>query len=260
MNPNAMQIHQINLFSETLRLGFTDQGEGRAFLLLHGGAGAASMRGLSAALAKTGRAIVPTHPGFDGEPRPERFARIEDLVLAYLELIERRSLSKVVVVGNSMGGRVAAEIALRNSPRIAGIVLLNAVGIDTGSPEKTIVDPTKLPPPERAAYAFHDPKKFAFVPSPEALAVMAENQKTLRVYAGEGFCDPTLHARLAKLSTPALVAWGASDRIVDVDYGRRFARAIPDARFELVSEAGHFPQIEKLDETVRLIDDFAKSL
>jgi pimeloyl-ACP methyl ester carboxylesterase len=261
MNPNATQIHHVDLFSETLRLGFSDQGEGRAFLLLHGGAGAASMRGLAQRLSKNGRAILPTHPGFDGEPRPEKFARIADLVLAYLTLIERRSLSSVIVIGNSLGGHVAAEMALLNSPRIAGIVLLNAVGIDTGSPEKSIVDPTKLPPPERAAYAFHDPKKFAFAPpSPEALAIMAENQRVLRVYAGEHMYDPTLHSRLAKLSAPTLVAWGASDRIVDVDYGRRFASAIPNARFELVSEAGHFPQIEKLDETVSLIDDFAKSI
>jgi pimeloyl-ACP methyl ester carboxylesterase len=261
MNPNETQMQHLDLFAETLRLGFTDQGEGRPFLLLHGGAGPNSMRGLAAALAKTGRAILPTHPGFDGAPRPEKFSRIEDLVLAYLALIERRALSNVIVVGNSMGGHIAAEMALLSSPRIAGIVLLNAVGIDTGSPEKTIVDPTKIPPQERAAYAFHDPKKFAFAPpSPEALAVMAENQRVLRVYAGEKLFDPTLHARLAKLATPTLVAWGQSDRIVDADYGRRFANAIPNARFELVSEAGHFPQMERLDETVRLIDDFTKSL
>lgn len=260
MNPNETQMNRLDLFAETLRLGFTDQGEGRAFLLLHGGAGPNSMRGLAGALSKNGRALVPTHPGFDGSPRPERLSRIQDLVLAYLTLIERRALSNVIVVGHSMGGHIAAEMALMNSPRIAGIVLLNGVGIDTGSPEKTIVDPTKLPPAERAAYAFHDPKKFAFAPTPEALAVMAENQRALRIYAGEKLFDETLHARLANVSKPTLVAWGASDRIVDADYGRRFANAIPNARFELVAEAGHFPQMEKSDETVRLIDVFTKSI
>jgi pimeloyl-ACP methyl ester carboxylesterase len=90
---------------------------------------------------------------------------------------------------------------------------------------------------------------------------MANNQRTLRVYAGEPFMhDPTLRSRLAQISIPAMIAWGESDRIVDVDYGRRYASSIPGARFELIPEAAHFPQIERLDEVVRLIGDFAAGL
>lgn len=219
------------------------------------------MAALGAALATGARVVTPTHPGFDGEPRPDRFARVDDLVLAYLALIERLALERVVVVGNSMGGWIAAEMALRRSPRVAGIVLLNAVGIDPGPEGSGIADPTKVPPAERAKLAFHDPARFAIAPAdPAAAAVMAQNQQTLRVYAGEAMHDPTLRARLAEASTPALVAWGASDRIVDADYGRRFAASIPGARFELVPEAGHFPQIERLERTARLVADFAGGL
>ena len=258
----SVQKQKIALFSETLSLAVADQGEGRAFLILHGGAGPGSMAGLAAALARSARVVAPTHPGFDGEPRPEKFARVDDLVLAYLALIERLDLSNVVVIGNSFGGWLAAEMALRHSPRIGGIVLLNAVGIDTGSPEREIADPMKLAPPERSAMAFHNPQKFAIAPSsPEAFAVMAENQRSLRIYAGEPFMrDPTLRSRLAAMPIPALVAWGESDRIVDADYGRLFAASMPRARFELVSEAAHFPQIERLDEVVRLIGEFAAGL
>jgi pimeloyl-ACP methyl ester carboxylesterase len=204
---------------------------------------------------------VATHPGFDGEPRPDRFARIDDLVLAHLTLIERLELKSVVVVGSSMGGWIAAEMALRSSPRIAGIVLIDAVGIDTGSPERPIVDPMKVPRAELPAMSFHDPKKFFVVPSsPEAAATMAENQRALRVYAGEALHDPTLRPRLGAISTPSLVIWGESDRIVDVDYGRRFAQSIPGSRFEVVREAAHFPHIERLEDTARLIGDFAAGL
>jgi pimeloyl-ACP methyl ester carboxylesterase len=258
MNTNKRQVR---LFSETLRLSITEQGEGRPFLLLHGGAGPGAMMGLAGALAKNARVVVTTYPGFDGEPRPDRFARIEDLVLAHLALIERLDLKNVVVAGNSVGGWIAAEMALRKSPRIAGIVLINAVGIDTGSPERAIVDPMKVPVPELLKMSFHDPAKFAVAPaSPEAAAIRAQNQRTLRVYSGEGLHDPGLRARLAEVSTPSLVVWGESDRIVDVDYGRLLAKSIPGSRFELVREAGHMPQIERLEETSRLVADFAAGL
>lgn len=237
------------LFADTLPMTFTDDGKGRAFVLLHGGAGARSMAGLAKSLAADGRVVVPTHPGFDGTQRPEWFNRINDLTLAYLALIERLDLSEVTLVGNSMGGWIAAEMALRHSPHVKRIVLLNAVGI-----EGTIADPTKLAPPDRLALSFHDPKRFAIVPDgPEALQRMAKNQETLRVYAGAAMYDPQLQGRLQNIAVPALVIWGESDRIVDVEYGRQFAEAIPGARFERVKEAGHFPQIEKLQEVANLI-------
>lgn len=257
-----MPQQTIDLFSETLRIAFMHQGSGRAFLVLHGGAGPASVGGLSNALAEGAQTVVPTHPGFSGEARPDWFKRIDDLVLAYLVLIEQLDLSNVVVVGNSVGGWIAAEMALRQSPRIAGMVLLNAVGIDTGSAEHPIGDPMKLPPAERAAFSFHDPQRFALAPSgPDAAAAMLRNQETLRVYAGDPFMyDPSLRTRLAQIAIPTLVMWGESDRIVDVAYGQRYASSIPNARFELVTEAGHFPHIEQQDAVVRSIRTFTSQL
>ena len=255
----SLQKQRLDLFSETLRLAYVWQGSGRAFRLLHGGAGPGSMMGLAGALAARSCTVLPTHPGFDGEPRPERFARIDDLVLAYLTLIERLDLRNVVVVGNSLGGWLAAELALRTSPRIAGAVLLDAVGIDTGSPARTIPDPDTTPPTELLARAFHDPKTFA--PSIAAGAALVENQRSFRIYAGTPFLhDPGLQARLAGMSTPTLIAWAESDRLIDLDYGRRYAAAIPGARFEVVPMAGHLPQIERLEDTRRLVEQFAAQL
>ena len=255
-------LKRLSLLAQTLPLAFTDEGEGRPFLLLHGGAGPASMAGLGAALGQGSRVVLPTHPGFGGEPRPEGFARIGDLVLGYLALIERLDLHDVVLVGNSVGGWIGAELALRGSPRVAGLVLLNAVGIDPDPAGRPIADPMRMEPAARSALSFHDPARFAFAPSGhEAAAAMAANQQTLRVYAGEPFMhDPGLRSRLAGMPVPALVAWGASDGIVDLDYGRRFAAVLPRARFEAIAEAGHFPQIERRDEVARLIEGFAAGL
>jgi pimeloyl-ACP methyl ester carboxylesterase len=254
VNPSS----RLHLLAETLELYLSDSGAGRPYLLLHGGAGPQSMSGLADALQKSNRSILPIHPGFAGKPRPDWFRRISDLALAYLALLEHLKLQDVVLVGNSVGGWIAAEMALRHSPRVAGLVLLNACGIDTGSPTKHIVDPMKLAPTERAALAFHDPARYAIAPTtPEALAQMAENQRTLRIYADEPFMyDPSLHTRLSHMSVPSQVIWGESDGIVDIAYGQRFAAAMPHARFDSVLKAGHFPHIEQLETVVELIECF----
>jgi pimeloyl-ACP methyl ester carboxylesterase len=260
----TLQKQRVDLFSETLRLAFVQQGAGRPFLLLHGGDGPGSMMAFGGALAAESLTVVPTHPGFDGEPRPERFARIDDLVLAYLTLLERLDLRNVVVVGGSLGGWLAAELALRKSPRIAGAVLLDAVGIDTGSPDVEIPDPDKHPLDWMLERTFHDATKFAGLLtalSPEAAAMLTENQRSLRVYAGEPFMhDPGLRARLAAMSTPTLIVWGESDRMINLDYGRRYASSIPGARFEVVPKAGHLPHLERPDETRRIVEQFAAKL
>ncbi|MCX4166110.1 MULTISPECIES: alpha/beta fold hydrolase [Paraburkholderia] len=247
----------VPLFAETLPLAISDQGSGRTFLLLHGGAGPDSMSGLARALSGNGRAIVPTHPGFAGQPQPAWCHRVDDLALAYLALLDQVDARDVILVGNSFGGWIAAEMALRNSPRVAGLVLLCAAGIDAAPDGRPIVNPGTLPPADRAAFAFHDPRQFAVVPAtPEGLAMMASNQKVMLSYSGEAFMhDPTLRARLAGIAIPSMVIWGESDRIIDVEYGRRYADSIPGARFEVVAEAGHFPHIEKQDRVVSLIGD-----
>lgn len=90
--------------------------------------------------------------------------------------------------------------------------------------------------------------------------MMSRNQETLRIYASEPFMhDPTLREMLGGIAVPSLVAWGASDRIVSVDYGRRLASSIPGAGFETIEDAGHFPQIEKLDVTVGLVAAFVRN-
>src|SRR5208283_4759620 len=75
------QKKEVALFAGTLSVSLTDRGEGRGFLVLHGGAGPASASGLAEALSKSGRVVAPIHPGFAGEPRPDWFSSIDDLVI-----------------------------------------------------------------------------------------------------------------------------------------------------------------------------------
>jgi pimeloyl-ACP methyl ester carboxylesterase len=245
----SMTTHTIH----TVRFGqvqvsVTDRGAGRAFLLLHGGAGPQSVTGFADQLAQTrdARVLVPTHPGFSGTPRPERLRTIRRLAAVYVQLLDELGLRDVTVVGNSIGGWIAAEMALLGSPRVSGAIIVNGVGIEV--PGHPVADFFNLTFPQVVKLSYHDPDRVAVDPAalpPAARAEMAANRAALAVYAGEpSMADPGLRARLADITVPTLVLWGEADRIADPDYGRAYAAAIPSARFHLLPATGHLPQIE----------------
>src|ERR1700727_2887289 len=92
-----------------VRVDVTDYGTGRPFLLLHGGAGPQSVAGFAEMLAATGsRVIAPVHPGFGGTARPEYLHSMRGLALIYACLLDELDLSDVTVIGNSIGGWIAA--------------------------------------------------------------------------------------------------------------------------------------------------------
>lgn len=229
---------------------------GRPVLLLHGGAGPQSMEAIIALLADEPgvRVIAPTHPGFGGTPRPDAVASIGDLARLYVALLDTLGLEDVTVIGNSLGGWIAAELALLGSPRIGRLVLIDAVGIDV--PGHPVADFFHLTMDEVFDRSFHDPERFRFDPAglpPAAQAVAAGNRAALAAYAGGGMSDPGLRPRLGALTLPALVLWGESDGMVDRDYGRAYAEAVPGARFELLPRTGHQPQMESPELTLAAI-------
>jgi pimeloyl-ACP methyl ester carboxylesterase len=234
-----------------------ESGTGRPVLLLHGGGGPFTVAVLAHHLAETTHVIAPTHPGFNGTEHPANIDSVRALADEYARYLEAEDLRDVLVVGSSMGGWLAAELALGNAAdRITGVVLINAAGIDVaGHPIRNI---SGMLPQELAQYSFHDPSNLKLpAPTPEGLAIAQGNAATLNALAGDPYMhDPTLLGRLGGIHTPTLVIWGASDRVVDVDYGRAFAAAIPDARFELIPEAGHLPHLEQPAAVFAALDGF----
>ncbi len=218
------------------------------FLLLHGGAGPGSMMPFADLLATRwhARVIVPTHPGFAGTPRPDDLTGVPALATLYADLLDRLDVWDVTVLGNSIGGWIAAELALLGSPRVSGVVLVNAVGIDV--PEHPITDVSTLTPAQLRGLSFHDAGRFP--PDPNA---PGPDLRALGAYAGTGMTDPTLRDRLAKLDLPVEVIWGESDGIAVPEYGRALAAAIPGARFTLLAGAGHLPQLETPEELLAAI-------
>ncbi|GAA0253485.1 alpha/beta fold hydrolase [Cryptosporangium japonicum] len=204
-----------------------------SYLLLHGGGGVATMTGFAARLAEhTGaRVDTPTHPGFGGTPRPAALTSTRDLAAHYAGALDEPG---VVVIGNSFGGWLAAEIALMHSPLVSGVVIVDGIGIEVdGHPVASVGG---LAPAELAALSWHDPAQAPPATRPDVRALLA--------YTGPTMSDPTLRERLAGVDVPVHVVWGASDGIVDLAYGQAYADAIPGATFTVLPRTGHLPQLE----------------
>lgn len=250
-------------------------------ILLHGlGATNASMLPLVPDLARDRRVIAPDFPGFGASQAPRWRYRPSDLAAwlrAFLEVIEARD---AVLVGNSLGGRVAIEMGLSYPELVDRMVLL------CPSPAfrrmRQFVPLVKLLPPDAAiapvpmlhlavVYAVRSffaepnrlPRAWYDSAADEYLRVMKDYRHrrafyaTMRqiyvepAYGAEGFWD-----RLPLLETPALFVWGDRDWLVPASFEQHVVQALPQAESVVLSECGHVPQFEHPDETADLIRDF----
>ncbi|GAA3360357.1 alpha/beta fold hydrolase [Saccharopolyspora gregorii] len=209
-------------------------GSGRPVLVLHGGGGPATVAPIVEHFAPGHRVLAPVHPGWEGTTRPDRLGSVADLAQAYLGLLDERGLRDVLVLGSSFGGWVAAAMAVRDRGGLLGdLVLLDAIGPEIAGHEISL----PAPPPGR--------------PGPPPAAIEA-----IRAYGGTAMADPALLGDLAQVRSRALVVWGEDDQVIGTGYGREYAAAFPDARFAVITGAGHLPQVQAPAATFAVIDEF----
>jgi pimeloyl-ACP methyl ester carboxylesterase len=230
-------------------LGYLDRGSGRPLLVLHGAGGPVPDAPFIDLLVQHGRVIAPTHPGFADAPLPAWFDSVDDLAYLYLDLLEALDLHDAVLIGLSMGGWTACEIAIKCTHRIAGLVLGDAVGIKVSDREtRDIADIFATPAAELTRMAYHDPAKAPNVLAlpDDQLELVVRSRAASAMYLWEPYAhNPRLRRRLRRIGVPALVLWGESDGIVTPAYGRAFAAALPNAEFHVIEAAGHVPQLEQ---------------
>ena len=237
------------------------KGSGQPLLMLHGGGGPIAQLPFADKLAEKFEIIAPTHPGFGGSRIPDKFNRVDDLAFLYLDLMDELDLRDVVLMGFSMGGWTALELATMSSARLSKLVLVDSVGVKVGGREdRDIADVFALPGEKLVQLMFHDPS-LAPKPSdlPDAqLQMMAANRIALGVYTWDPYMhNPKLPQRPHRVTVPTHFVWGASDGLVTVDYGRKFCALIKGATMTVIEKAGHSPQLEQPDAFVDAVLAFA---
>jgi len=233
-----------------IELDVVRRGRGRPVLLLHGFQHVDPAAPFLDLLGAQAEIIAPSHPGFGRSARPADFETVYDLVHLYLQVLEQLPKGPVAVMGLSFGGWLAAELAVKAGRRIDRLVLVDALGIKVSDRETPdILDVFNTHPDEVRRRSWHAPDKWA--PSyddlsDEQLVARARNWESLCLYGWQPYMyNPRLSRWLRHVACPTLVVWGASDGIVKPSYGEAYARLIPGARFELIPEAGHHPEIEQ---------------
>jgi pimeloyl-ACP methyl ester carboxylesterase len=229
-------------------------------LLLHGINNIGATAPFLELLAEHGDIVAPSHPGFGNSPGPGDFDTIYDLVQVYRGVLDALPAEKIVLIGFSFGGWIAAELAVGGHPKLERLVLVDPFGIKlAGRDERDFPHLFNTSPAELNRRARHDPARrppgsyglgwhatIGEAISDEEMVTLARNWDSLCLYAWRPHMyNPQLKQWLHRIRVPTLVLWGASDRIVAPEYGRRYSGLIPGAEFAVIDEAGHHPELEQ---------------
>ncbi|MGE3248478.1 MAG: alpha/beta fold hydrolase [Beijerinckiaceae bacterium] len=238
------------------------RGSGAPLLLLSNEEQLENRSTLADRLAQKYQLIIPSPPGFGHSERPDWMTRAEDISFVYLDLLEHLKLKDVTVLGCSLGGWIAAEMAVVDDSPFSKIVLADPYGVKIGGPYDRDVQDLWIQTPEKVAAMFWKNPELAKVDytqmSEDELTVVARNKETFARFCWEPYMhNPKLMHRLHRIGVPTLVVWGDNDGVVTKDYGKAYAGLIPGAKFETIADAGHYPQLENTDAFLATFERFA---
>jgi pimeloyl-ACP methyl ester carboxylesterase len=213
---------------------------------------------IHARLAEHFTVFAPVQPGFAGTPLPGWVRGADDVALHTLDLVRILGLESPVVVGLSLGGWIATEMAVFRPESIRRLVLVAPIGVKT---EKPLPDLFIMEPLEALPYLFADLSKamalMPAAPTPDAIVRMWEEQAAVARLAWHRPYNPSLPRRLHMIECPTLLVWGGEDRFVSPAHGEMLVREIAGARLEVIPGAGHAVAIEKPEELAQKIVAFA---
>lgn len=239
---------------------FFDSGQGAPVLFLHGASGFSERQPFVGPLSAKRRLIAPSHPGFGKSSLPEWLDSIDDIAHLYLEFMDKLGLDKIDVVGCSIGGWIAAEMATKVPDRVNKLVMVGPVGVKVGSSDKLdIPDIFAMPAGDVNKLVYHDPSKAPDIRamSEDELAIMFRNRETTALLVWEPWMhNPKLKRRLHRVTSPALFIRGASDGLVSAEYLKAYADLLPNSRTQTISAAGHAPHLEQPEAFVAAVLEF----
>ena len=226
------------------------RGEGAPLLLLPGEEALEIEAPFLEKLAETREIILFWPPGFGKSNRPDWVASMDDVAYIYLDVMAKLGLDNIPVVGFSLGGWIAAEMATKDCSRFSSLALVDAYGIKLGGPmDRDIADIWALHPEKVASLKWHDREKgkrdLSQRPDEELYVIARNIESCARLCWQPYMHNPKLTKRLHRISVKTLLIWGADDGIVKTDYAKGYAALIPGSRLAIIADAGHLPHVEQ---------------
>jgi pimeloyl-ACP methyl ester carboxylesterase len=228
-------------------------GAGAPLVFLHGAGGLLPEEPLLAKLAERFHVFAPVWPGFGEEPGEELLEDMLDFTLHGWDVVDALGLEKPHLVGHSMGGMIAAEMACLNTAGVGRLALLAPVGLWLDAhpiPDLFATPPWELPP-----LLFADPAAgqklmlagLDFGNDAALTRFMVENARRLGSAGKILFPIPNrrLSKRLYRLRADALLVWGRQDKLVPPVYAARWQELLPKSHLTWVENAGHMLQLEQ---------------
>jgi len=252
------------------KIHYVEAGTGPVLILLHGLADDTTVwEAVIAPLARSHRVIALDQIGFGRSDKPLLNYRVGTFVDFLAGFLKELGIERASLIGNSLGGWVAAGFALAHPGQVERLVLIDAAGFGalTDQLKGRTLDALRLATREDLRYlgplTFYDKKFFAGDASLDAAFAQ-------RVTAGDGYTvgrliesmlrrEDTLDRRLAAIRQPTLIVWGREDRLIPLAFGERFRREIGGSRLVVLDRCGHMPQVECATELSTALERFLGS-
>lgn len=187
---------------------------------------------------------------------------LEFIVRSTREYLDRAGIEHAVLVGNSLGGHVAARLALSDPERVAGLVLTGSSGLFERGLERHVPRrPDRAWLREKISDVFYDPAHVTESMIDEVAAVVGNRQSVLQlVRVAQSAKRDNLAPLLPRMACPTLLVWGADDRITPLETAHDFQRLLPDSELRIISRCGHAPMLEQPDDFNKALADFIQAL
>ena len=237
-------------------------GSGEPLLVLHHAGGNSGWLRYAQALSDHYTVYIPSYPGYGQSERPDWLETMNDLACFYTWFMETQGLDGARAIGFSMGGWLAAEIAVACHHSFSKLMLVDAAGIKPQDGE--IVDVFLISPAQVLELLFHDPKQapeydqlFGQEPTPEEVETAERNREmAVRLCWKPYMHDPRLPDLLKRVKIPTRIVWGRQDALIPLECGQMYQKAIPGSDLVIIDNCSHAPEMEKPDEFVKTALEF----
>src|SRR5487761_203374 len=239
------------------KLRALEAGSGETVLFLHG-AGGLAWYPLLEMMSAERRVIAPEHPGFGRSELPSWLGSVSDLAFFYLDLLAALDLKTVHLVGHSLGGWTAAEIAIRSTSRLRSLSLLAPAGVP--ALDEPYGDIFLWSPEEHARNSFYESslaeEQIRSLATADIDVMLQNRAAAARLAWSPRLHNPQLPHWLHRIDVPTLVVWGEEDRICPFSCRRDFLANIRGAQLRSLPRSGHALHTERPAEVADLLGDF----